>query len=42
MKKSNTRTAVRTELGKISVATLGDVKGQVEAIGLYTPQGQLS
>lgn len=42
MKQSNVSIARRTELGKISVATLGGIKGQVEVAGLYTPQIQLS
>jgi len=41
MKKTNIR-AGRTGLGKISAVTLGDIKGQVEAFGLYTPRIQLS
>jgi hypothetical protein len=41
MQKSNTAPR-RSELGKISVATLGDIKGQVEAVGLYTPRVQLN
>jgi hypothetical protein len=41
MKESILRNGRRTELGKISVATLGDIKGQVEAIGLYTPRIRL-
>lgn len=39
MKKSNAR---RVELGRISTVTLGDIKGQVEAVGLYTPRIQLN
>jgi hypothetical protein len=35
-------TAVRFNLGKISVSTLGDVKGIIEAAGLYTPAISLS
>jgi hypothetical protein len=42
MRKPNVRAAQRTDLGKISAVTLGDIKGQVEAIGLFTPQLQLS
>lgn len=30
-------TALRFNLGKISVLTLGDVRGVIEAAGLYTP-----
>ena len=41
MQKSNAAPK-RTELGKVSVATLGDIKGQVEAVGLYTPRIQLN
>jgi hypothetical protein len=42
MKKTNVRAAQRTELGKVSAVTLGDIKGQVEALGLFTPRIQLS
>lgn len=42
MKNSNKTTALRTNLGKVSIATLGDVKGVIEAAGLYTPAIRLS
>lgn len=35
-------TAMRFNLGKISVSTLGDVRGVIEAAGLYTPAISLS
>jgi hypothetical protein len=35
-------TALRLNLGKISVSTLGDVRGVIEAAGLYTPAISLS
>lgn len=38
MKRTNAGAGRRIELGRISILTLGDIKGQVEAIGLYTPQ----
>lgn len=41
MTKTNARAARRIELGRISLLTLGDIKGQVEAIGLYTPRVEL-
>jgi hypothetical protein len=42
MKKSTARAGQRTELGRISSVTLGDIKGQVEAFGLYTPRIELN
>jgi hypothetical protein len=39
MKKSNLR---RIGLGKVSVATLGSIKGTVETVGLFAPGIQLS
>ena len=42
MKNLNTATAARSVLGKVSLATLGDVKGVIEAAGLYTPSIRLS
>lgn len=38
----NLRNAQRVNLGKISISTLGDVKGVIEAAGLYTPAVRLS
>jgi hypothetical protein len=35
-------TARRLNLGKVSLSTLGDVKGVIEAAGLYTPAIRLS
>jgi hypothetical protein len=42
MKKSNVRAGRRTELGKVSVRTLGGIKGTVETFGLYAPGIELS
>jgi len=41
MKKRHAPQASRNELGRISIVTLGDIKGQVEAFGIYTPRLQL-
>jgi hypothetical protein len=42
MKTLNKESARRFSLGKISSSTLGDVKGVIEAAGLYTPAIALS
>ena len=42
MKTLNKENAGRSGLGRISSSTLGDVKGVIEAAGLYTPAIALS
>ena len=42
MKKTQRNMAGRKELGTISTATLGDIKGVIEGGGLYTPAIRLS
>jgi hypothetical protein len=42
MKQRNIEVKGRTTLGRISSATLGGIRGQVEPAGLFTPVIQLS
>ena len=41
MKKLSKHAIARNQLGRVSTATLGGIKGSVEVFGLYTPTIQL-
>jgi hypothetical protein len=41
MKRSSKSAHARIPLGRVSRSTMGDVKGVIEAFGLYTPRVQI-